>query len=59
MNKIDEIERDLAEVINRHSLDNEVGIPDFLIAEYIVTHLAALKAINKKRIRYEGANNEH
>lgn len=59
MSKLDDIEQDLAEVINRHGLDNEVGMPDFLIAEYIVTHIAALKTINKKRIRHEGANNEH
>lgn len=46
--KLKNIEREFAEVINRNGLDNLVGIPDFIIAEFIVTSISALKTAHGK-----------
>lgn len=41
--KLRELEQELAQVINRHGLDNMVSMPDYVIAEYVVTTISALK----------------
>jgi hypothetical protein len=35
-------ERALSDLINTHSVDNEVGIPDFILAQHVVATLSAL-----------------
>jgi hypothetical protein len=44
MKKIDEVEKDIAEVLNKHGLDSLTQTPDFILASYIVTCIAALKS---------------
>ena len=37
----EELQRDLASVINKHSLDSGCDTPDFILAEYLVDMLLA------------------
>ena len=46
--QLEQLEKDLAEVVNKHGLDNLVGMPDHVIAEFIVTSVSALKKAHKK-----------
>lgn len=49
-NKI-EFEKDLQHIINIHSIDNDLNIPDFILAEYLVGVIEAKKlADNKTRV---------
>lgn len=47
MSKILEIEKDLAAVLNKHGVDSMAGVPDYILASYLVTCIAALKTANK------------
>lgn len=44
--KIKQIERELSEVINRNGLDSLVGMPDYVIASYVLTAISGLKSAN-------------
>lgn len=46
MSNLDDFERDIAEVVNRHGLDNKIGIPDYILAKYVTTTIAALNTAN-------------
>lgn len=48
MSKLDDLERDLAAVLNKHGVDNMVGMPDFIVASYCVTCISALKSAHVK-----------
>lgn len=37
-----DFQNDLRDLLNRHSMDNEAGTPDFILAEFIEAHLDAL-----------------
>ncbi len=46
---------DLAEVLNRHSLEGVIGnTPDFVMAEYLIQCLIGLKVANRMRDGYHG-----
>ena len=49
MSKLAEFEKDIAEVINKHGLDNFANTPDFILAKYVTTCLAALKTANEEK----------
>ena len=53
--KIVEIKRDLAEVINRHSLENGSDTPDFVLADVAFYSLAVFEEAIHKRDAYYGA----
>ena len=59
MSKILEIEKDLAKVLNQHGVDSMSGVPDYILASYLVTCIAALKAANKSIHVHEGNNKEN
>ena len=40
---LDDLEADLADVILKHGLDKQIEVPAHILAEQIVTQLAALK----------------
>ena len=42
--KWNEFEKELAALINRHSLENESDTPDFILAAYLVGCLRAISA---------------
>lgn len=36
MTKLENLEKDLAEVLNKYSVDNECRTPDFILAKFLV-----------------------
>lgn len=49
-----EFERDIAEVINKHSRENESNTPDFILARYVVRALEAFEAASLHREKWFG-----
>ncbi len=42
-------EKELEELINRHSMENDSNTPDFILAQYVLTCLSAYRnAVNKR-----------
>ncbi len=39
---------ELRSLLNRYSIDNELDIPDILLAEYLLDHIENLKKMNRK-----------
>ena len=52
MNKY-KVEKELAEVINRNSLEYESGTPDFILARYLMNCLQAWNKCYKDKVNYE------
>jgi hypothetical protein len=48
VSKLQEFEKDLAQVINRHSLDAYTGVADCVLAEYVMNCIEALQTANLK-----------
>lgn len=48
--------RDLAEVVNRHSLETRSATPDFLLAEYLYACICAYGAAVEARAKWHGAD---
>jgi hypothetical protein len=42
------VHADLTRVLNEHGIDNELGIPDFILAEYLLAHLGHLKTLDDR-----------
>lgn len=40
-----EVVKDIADVLNRHSVDNMIGLPDFVLATFMVKTLVPLSDI--------------
>jgi hypothetical protein len=51
---LDSFLRDLAEVLNRHGFDNDLEVPDYLLAEYVFGNLQELKALRIKVEKWKG-----
>ena len=49
-----EFESDLAELLNRHSIENHSNTPDFILAEYMTNCLAAFTVASNKRGKWYG-----
>lgn len=47
-----ELEREFAAVVNRHSLENDSGTPDFIIAKHLVWCLLDFNATIKARAEW-------
>lgn len=47
-------ERELAEVINRHSMENGSDTPDFLLAEYLLSCIESYNRAVRCRERWYG-----
>ena len=45
---------ELVTLINKHSIDNELNTPDFILAQYIILCLKGLKITVKKRSKWHG-----
>ena len=48
------LERDLAEVLNRHGVENFSNTPDFLLAEYLVDCADAFAVASRRREQWYG-----
>lgn len=46
--------RDLAMLINRYSVENDSDTPDWLLAEYLVSHLKLLGITMRARDKWHG-----
>jgi len=51
-NKMEEFKKELKELINKHSIENECDIPDFLLAEIIVSTIKAVGPQIKKVLNW-------
>ncbi len=49
-----EFKRELESLINRYSIENGSNTPDFLLAEYLITCLAAFEATSIAREKWHG-----
>lgn len=56
---VEELKRDLASVLNRHNIDNQLNTPDFILADYIVRCLESFEEANKERNRWNGEKESH
>lgn len=52
LGRFKQIERDLARVLNRHSVDNDFNVPDFILARYLMRHLKSLMDLNHELYRH-------
>jgi hypothetical protein len=52
-----DFERQLADLINRHSLENASDTPDFILAEYLKDCLSAYNQATRKRTDWYKKNN--
>lgn len=52
MSKLDDFEKDLAEVINRHGMASQCETPDYVLAEYVVLILGSYKQARLKAKNY-------
>ena len=48
MGRFKQIERQIAQVFNRHSVDCDFNIPDFILARLVMRHLQTLMQLNKE-----------
>ena len=48
----EEFKKELQELINKHSIENMVDMPDFLIADLMCDHLEVLSIAHKKRDKW-------
>jgi hypothetical protein len=53
-----EFVRDLESLINRHSMENASGTPDFILAQYLESCLIAFDTAIKQRARWRGESVE-
>ena len=53
MNETD-FERELRELINRHSIENQADTPDFILAKFVTGCLAAFAAAVRARDEFWG-----
>jgi hypothetical protein len=53
---VSDLARELAEVLNRASRENESNTADFLLAEYMLDALTAAEKLIKGRDRWYGIN---
>jgi len=49
-----EFTKELEELLNRHSIDSEANIPDFILAETLTEVVQTLTDANNKRERWYG-----
>lgn len=51
---IEDIKRELAELINKYNLENESNTPDYIIAEYLYNCLENYNLITKLKDKWYG-----
>ena len=48
--------KELVELVNKHTIENELSMPDFLIAEMICNFLYAIEEPMKKNLDWHNCN---
>lgn len=54
MSRMDAFERELEQLLNRHSMENDSDTPDFVLARYLVECLGAWNAAVQHRENWYG-----
>lgn len=49
-----DLQKELSEVLNRHSRENKSDTPDFILAQYLLGCLEAFEAATTKREKWYG-----
>lgn len=55
-NKLNSFQYELENLINRHSVENEWDMPDFMMAEMITTFIVSLGKFSKKNLDWHGTD---
>lgn len=59
-NRFSLIEKDLSDLINKWSIDNDFGVPDVCLARFLMRQLKSLSDLSKETyIRRKGTDNEN
>lgn len=53
MSKLADFERDIAKVLNKHGVDAQAKTPDYILAAYVTTCIAALKSASVAQAAHE------
>lgn len=56
MKKLQFFKEDLEQIINRHSVENEWDMPDFLMAEFIAQFIISAGPVMKKNLDWHGTD---
>lgn len=57
MSQVNEkFEREIASVVNKHGVDNECGVPDYIIAAHVAASIRALRVSVLALRAHEGSN---
>ena len=51
-NKVDEFQKELEALINKHSMENASNTPDFLLAEFLANCLRAFNLASEQREKW-------
>ena len=54
MSRLDAFERDLQQLLNTHSMENDSDTPDFILARYLIECLGAWNAAVEYREKWYG-----
>ena len=58
MDRFKQIERQIAQVFNRHCVDCDFNIPDFILARLVMRHLQTLMALQNEIKKHENISGE-
>jgi len=53
---MDNFEKELSELINKHSIENKCDIPDFLLASMISNYIQYVASITKEVLDWHGCD---
>jgi len=53
---VDEFKKDLEALLNRHSIENEVDMPDFILAEMVCRFIVAVGEPIKRTLTWHGCD---
>jgi len=54
--RVNAVERGIAEVLNKHGVDNELCIPDYILSRYLMRQLNALSKVGNEIAKHTGGN---
>lgn len=57
MSKLSDFEKDIASVLNKHGIDAQAKTPDYILAAYVTTCIAALKSAKVAQAAHERVKN--
>jgi hypothetical protein len=52
MRNVERFKEEVRAAINRSSIDNELNVPDWILADYVVSNLEALQRLNQLNVKW-------